>query len=260
MYIGVTSAGAVIAGLDGNDTTVNTVTVAGSNLLCSPGSNDIDFGNNVKALANSTNIFADGGINSAGERDSFKNAVISRINTCAVNGYSASSGGAGVVNIIAPISQGATPNGQAVARTGFGDAQNLAAITTANMGTFQMGTSSNAVTTSTANMSGGRDAIPAGTTLVVRKGVGTFSRTDIVPSNNSYPKAAGRSDCLGTTCTWEEEMTNLPTGTRTTAPACRWRRPQSAAPSSRSTTLTASASSPSARYRPSTARTPSTAR
>ncbi len=36
-----------------------------------------------------------------------------------------------------------------------------------------------------------------------------FVRTDIVPTNNSYPKAATRTDCLGTTCTYSEEMTNF---------------------------------------------------
>lgn len=38
---------------------------------------------------------------------------------------------------------------------------------------------------------------------------GSFSRVDIVPSNNSYPKAITRSDCTGATCTYDEEMTNF---------------------------------------------------
>lgn len=37
---------------------------------------------------------------------------------------------------------------------------------------------------------------------------GSFTRTDIV-SGNTYPKAAGRTDCAGTTCTYTEEMTNF---------------------------------------------------
>ncbi|MEO8417312.1 MAG: hypothetical protein ABI475_01120, partial [Methylophilaceae bacterium] len=37
---------------------------------------------------------------------------------------------------------------------------------------------------------------------------GAFVRTDIVSSNNSYPKAAERTDC-GATCTYAEEMTNF---------------------------------------------------
>lgn len=40
--------------------------------------------------------------------------------------------------------------------------------------------------------------------------VNSFARVDIVPSNDSYSKAAGRSDCAGaTTCTYAEEMTNF---------------------------------------------------
>ncbi len=44
---------------------------------------------------------------------------------------------------------------------------------------------------------------------------GSFLRTDIVPSINSYPypgaatKATTRTDCAGTTCTYAEEMTNF---------------------------------------------------
>jgi type IV pilus assembly protein PilY1 len=38
---------------------------------------------------------------------------------------------------------------------------------------------------------------------------GVFTRTDIVATRNAYPKAAGRTDCLGETCTYDEEMTNF---------------------------------------------------
>lgn len=37
----------------------------------------------------------------------------------------------------------------------------------------------------------------------------TFTRTNIVPSTTSYPKAASRTDCAGTTCTYAEEITNF---------------------------------------------------
>ena len=36
----------------------------------------------------------------------------------------------------------------------------------------------------------------------------TFTRTDIIPAIDSYPKSTERTDCAGTTCTYEEEMTN----------------------------------------------------
>lgn len=44
---------------------------------------------------------------------------------------------------------------------------------------------------------------------------GSFTRIDIIPANNSYPfpgsatKASTRTDCAGTTCTYDEEMTNF---------------------------------------------------
>ena len=39
--------------------------------------------------------------------------------------------------------------------------------------------------------------------------VNTFSRVDIEPTTLSYPKATSRTDCIGTTCTYAEEMTNF---------------------------------------------------
>ena len=85
---------------------------------------------------------------------------------------------------------------------------NIANVTTGNMGSVQMGTQVAAINTHRVqNMSGGRDALTG--THTIRKGVGAFTRTDIVPANNSYPKADGRLDCAGATCTYEEEMTNF---------------------------------------------------
>jgi type IV pilus assembly protein PilY1 len=196
-------------GTDNNDTRIHTITVGGTNLLCNGGALPQGFGNGVTVEAVTGYIFADNGYNSSSKRNSVRDAIVARINFCNVNGYTAAAAGTGLVNIIAPVSLGAGPNGQAVARTGSGDAGNLAAVTVTNMGGIQLGASSPSVTTSTSVMSGGRDAIAAGTTLTVRKGVGTFSRTDIVPSNDSYPKAAGRADCAGATCTYAEEMTNF---------------------------------------------------
>jgi type IV pilus assembly protein PilY1 len=37
----------------------------------------------------------------------------------------------------------------------------------------------------------------------------TFARTDIVSTNNSYPKATARTDCTGSTCSYSQEMTNF---------------------------------------------------
>jgi len=52
------------------------------------------------------------------------------------------------------------------------------------------------------------DAIPV-TTTPLGSGAAVFVRTDIVPSVTIYPKAAGRTDCAGATCTYDEEMTNF---------------------------------------------------
>jgi type IV pilus assembly protein PilY1 len=52
------------------------------------------------------------------------------------------------------------------------------------------------------------DAIPV-TTTPLGSGAAVFVRTDIVPTVTSYPKAAGRTDCAGSTCTYDEEMTNF---------------------------------------------------
>lgn len=50
------------------------------------------------------------------------------------------------------------------------------------------------------------DGIPASATEL---GASVFVRTDIVSTRSSYPKAPGRADCAGTTCTYAEEMTNF---------------------------------------------------
>lgn len=52
------------------------------------------------------------------------------------------------------------------------------------------------------------DVIPV-TTTPLGAGSAIFVRTDIVSSRNSYPKANGRTDCMGTSCTYDEEMTNF---------------------------------------------------
>lgn len=70
----------------------------------------------------------------------------------------------------------------------------------------------------TGNMSGGVDGVSAKTytipnTITQFNGgtpvVNTFSRVDIQPSTLSYPKASTRTDCAGSTCTYDEEMTNF---------------------------------------------------
>jgi type IV pilus assembly protein PilY1 len=40
-------------------------------------------------------------------------------------------------------------------------------------------------------------------------GVGIFKRVDIVSTNNSYSRESGRTDCVGATCTYTEELQNF---------------------------------------------------
>ena len=56
-------------------------------------------------------------------------------------------------------------------------------------------------------MTGGADGVAA--SVQYRENIGTWARTDIVSTNNSYPRAVTRTDCLGSTCTYVEEMTNF---------------------------------------------------
>ena len=55
------------------------------------------------------------------------------------------------------------------------------------------------------------DAIPVQTQAIAAGSApaSTFQRVDIVSTNDSYPRAPTRTDCAGTTCTYNEEMTNF---------------------------------------------------
>ena len=61
---------------------------------------------------------------------------------------------------------------------------------------------------STAYVAAGNDTIPTSSTPL-GAGSAVFVRTDIVASRTSYPKAGGRTDCAGASCTYDEEMTNF---------------------------------------------------
>jgi type IV pilus assembly protein PilY1 len=197
----------VTNGPDNLQQEIITLAVNGANLLCATAI-DIDFGSGVKAKAPDGRIQAATGTNSTPERTSFRNALVNRINACAATippGYQVTAAISGTqVNLTAPASMGAQPNGHAVTRTGTGS---LANFLVGAMGSVQAGVSASDVSTTVQDMSGGRDA--ASGTITRRLGVGAFSRTDIVPANNSYPKGPGRADCLGTDCTYDQEMTNF---------------------------------------------------
>jgi type IV pilus assembly protein PilY1 len=206
----VASIGAITVGTSSSSLTLTALSVNGTNLLCTSAT-ALNFNNGVTVAAGSASIAATG-LSTTAQRDSMRAALISRINTCAqtiTGGYTVTAVDASPnVKLVAPVAMGSTPNGQTVAKAGSGTG--LSAITTINMGGSSPGQVGVSVATATfvvTNMSGGRD-LQTGT-IDRRIGLGAFSRTDIVPSNNSYTRASARIDCAGATCTYAEEMTNF---------------------------------------------------
>lgn len=139
----------------------------------------------------------------------FATKVKNAINALTVtSGYSAScSGGTncsnGTVNIVA-LNVGAQFNGT---------------ISTFNEGSARGATdTSGSIRYTTSALAGGANQINAGSftipnTITQFSGgtpvVNTFNRVNIEPSTLSYPKVVSRTDCAGSTCTYDEEMTNF---------------------------------------------------
>jgi type IV pilus assembly protein PilY1 len=201
--------------------TITAVNVNGTNLLCAIGA-DASYGNGVTAKAANGRIEASSGFSNSSRRNSVRDAIIDRINACTGSngGYTAyaslsagsnpvtnpasQSSATGKVYIVAPLAQGATPNGYTVALSGTSITGGNPAMATVNLTGGAVGPS---IATTTVSMSGGADAFTG--TRTIRIGVGAFTRTDVVPGNNSYPKSAARTDCLSSTCSYAEEMTNF---------------------------------------------------
>ena len=181
--------------------TITSITVGTTQLLCAIAVTDSSFGNGVSVQAPTGYIVATSGWNTAQEISSVMVAIATRISACAAGGgYSATKTGANVVELRAPLSLGASANGKTISVTGTAVSGFGTTVTAGGADGPTIGTS---VTT----MSGGADAFTG--TQTTRIGVGKFSRTDIIPSLNAYPKAAARLDCLSSTCTYQEEMTNF---------------------------------------------------
>ncbi len=107
-------------------------------------------------------------------------SAIANLNTGS-SGYTISANGS-VITVTAPISAG-NPGALSLVKS------------TANSCTFSTGP---------ANFSGYVAPVAENDTYY-----GSMTRTDIVSTNNSYPKADGRTDCTGATCTYAQEMTNF---------------------------------------------------
>jgi type IV pilus assembly protein PilY1 len=169
------------------------------NTACSGG-----YGSNVSVIAGGTfgnRIRADTGTDQSGERNAMADGIRDCISeTSGSHGFTASRSG-NIVTVRAPLALGDTINGRTITVV-KGTAEGSFATTT-----FSGGASVRISTTGSASMSGGIDPIPAGAT--VRVGVGYFSRVNIDPSDNTYDKAPGRIDCVGSVCTYAEEMTNF---------------------------------------------------
>ncbi|MEI2636344.1 MAG: PilC/PilY family type IV pilus protein [Methylotenera sp.] len=143
--------------------------------------------------------------NSTGQNSDLATKVKNAINTLtATSGYSASCTGGTTCT-------GATVN---IAAVNFGPQYN-GPISTSIGGSS---VSSGNIRYSTSALAGGANQINPGTftipnTITQFAGgtavVNSFSRVDIVPTTLSYAKAATRTDCAGSTCTYDEEMTNF---------------------------------------------------
>jgi type IV pilus assembly protein PilY1 len=154
-------------------------------------------------------IVVSAGASANNRREATRNALRTALQTCAATPpggtgpYTAASNGTYAVDIIAPVNLGSGPNGWAVVEDG------TVSTTVCNMGVTgcggTAGVSTQTVIAATQPMAGGAAAF-AGR---VRIGVGQFTRTDIVPAIDTYAKAVTRSDCVGTTCSYTEEMTNF---------------------------------------------------
>ena len=150
------------------------------------------YGNRIKA---------DTGTDQSNERTAMATGIQDCISEATgTHGFTATRSG-NVVTVRAPLALGDTINGKAI-NVVKGTAKGAFAVTA-----FSGGVSARITTTGSASMNGGIDAAPAGAT--VRVGVGYFSRVNIDPSDNTYDKAPGRIDCVGSVCTYAEEMTNF---------------------------------------------------
>lgn len=123
--------------------------------------------------------------------------------------YTASDDGMFGLRIYATVAEGANANGRAVvipiisgASLSISDCSSPSA-SDATCG----GETGGGIPTNATNMTGGTDGVAA--LVAYRENTGSWARTDIVSSNNSYPRATSRTDCLGSSCTYAEEMTNF---------------------------------------------------
>ena len=161
------------------------------------------------AITNGATITASGG-GSNSRRRSLRNQLRDAINAHSSSPeYTASNDGNFRLRIYATVAEGANANGRAVIVPIISGATLTISDCSSPSGTDVLcgGVTGGGIPTTVTNMTGGQDGVAALTPF--RENIGTWARTDIVASNNSYPRATTRTDCLGTSCTYAEEMTNF---------------------------------------------------
>lgn len=157
------------------------------------------------------NVFCDLADNSGNRRICAYNIATAINAGTGTHGYTATpttNNSTTTVTISATVAAGSGANGRTLTIAngtsggGTGGAMPLSTTT----GTFSGGVSAGFVPVTIANMSGGADAF----TGLIRTGVGSFTRTNIISTITSYPKTALRVDCAGvSSCTYAEEMANF---------------------------------------------------
>jgi len=159
---------------------------------------------NGVALINSTITCQSslGCTNSYGRDQWMADQIAAAINA-AGSGYTAASSSGAVVSITAPAGTGSEYNGYSLNSRTWG-------LNAGNGSTLGGGVTSGDIETTAAAFSGGVDPNNG------RQNVGDFVRTSITPYQdaantipNTFPKAPARTDCAGTSCTYDEEMTNF---------------------------------------------------
>jgi len=167
---------------DNNDT-VNGLTVGPTQLLSS-------------SITCNTSTWCTG--NQASRDALMAQAVVDMINAntsaSLAHGFTATRSGE-TVTVTAPVGSGSEYNGLAVTLSESG-------ITNVTGVTMSGGTTNGDIETTVTNFTGGGDANEG------RTNTGTWVRTNIV-SGQTYPKFSARTDCVGASCTYDEEMTNF---------------------------------------------------
>lgn len=191
-------------------TTAATATVTLSSVSAGATIGSVTIGG-VAVTAGTTLTENSGSSNSTTRRNNLRAQLTAAIQSFTSSPeYTAVNGGStGQTVISALVAEGANANGRIITISGVTSATVAITDCTSPSVTDAMcgGVTSGGIPVTVTNMTGGADAVAAA--VAFREGTGTWSRTDIVSTNNSYPRATTRTDCVGATCTFVEEMTNF---------------------------------------------------